>query len=467
MGFQRNRRDFLKTTAVTGVGFFVAAGVSPKPARSANEKIAFASIGVGGKGGSDSSDAGKAGEMVAICDVDDRTLDGAAKRFPNAKKYNDFRKLLDEMGKSIDAVTVSTPDHTHAPAALMAMRMGKHCFCQKPMTKSIYEARLMAEAAKEKKVATQMGNQGTATESLRRAAAMVRAGAVGKVKEVHVWTNRPVWPQGIERPQPEPCPAEVHWDLFLGPAPKRPFALGYHPFKWRGWWDFGTGALGDMACHTVNMPYMGLDLKDPTSIVATTSGHNRDSYPAWSVITFEYPAIDWRPALKLFWYDGGKRPGDEFFGGLDKLQKALAAKEESQKKDAKGKKKSKKAATGVARSGCLIIGDKGSMYAPGDYAEQGLFMLGGAKEVEVNPPKSPGHFQEWVDAIKGGPQAMSNFPGYSGGLTETILLGNLAVWAADKGEGKKIEWDAKNLKPTNAPEVQHIVKPTYHNGYVM
>jgi predicted dehydrogenase len=471
MASKRSRREFLQTTAVTGVGFFVAAGFTPKPVRAANEKIAFASIGVSGKGGSDSHDAGSSGDMVAICDVDDKNLDNAAKKYPGAKKFNDFRKMLDEMGKSIDAVTVSTPDHIHAPASLMAMRMKKHCFCQKPLTHSIYEARLMAETAKEMKVATQMGNQGTAGDSLRRAAAMLRAGAVGTVKEVHVWTNRPIWPQGGERPKPEECPSSLHWDLWLGPAPKRPYAKGYHPFAWRGWWDFGTGALGDMACHTVNMPYMGLDLKNPTSVVAKSSGHNRDSYPAWSVITFEYPANEWRPALKFFWYDGGKRPADEYFASLEKMQKEHEAAHASQSKpekkdDKKGKKKDKKPTIGPERSGCLVVGEKGSMYAPGDYGGTPI-MLDGAKEVEVNPPKSPGHFAEWVRAIQGGEPAMSNFANYSGGLTETILLGNLAVWAADKGEGKKIEWDAKNLVATNAPEVMHIVKPEFQNGYAI
>jgi predicted dehydrogenase len=457
----------------------VAAGAEPQPVRAANEKIAFACIGIDGKGASDSNAAGGSGDVVAICDVDDAKLDAAAKRFPKAKKFNDFRKLLDEMGKSIDAVTVSTPDHCHAPAALMAMRMGKHCFCQKPLTHSIYEARLMATTARETKVATQMGNQGTAEPSLRRAAAMLRAGAVGTVTEVHVWTNRPIWPQGIERPPQEDCPSNLHWDLWLGPAPKRPYAKGYHPFKWRGWWDFGTGALGDMACHTVNMPYMGLELKNPTSVAAVTSGHNRDSYPAWSVIAFEYPATDWRPALKFFWYDGGKRPGNEYFEGLEEIQRAKVKEEEKQaqadggQEQGKGKKKKKRSAIGVDRSGCLVVGSKGKLYAPGDYAERGLIMLGGAQEVEVNPPKSPGHFIEWVEAIRGGQPAMSNFANYSGGLTETILLGNLAVWAADKitddkeqtAHGKLIQWDAKNLKTLNAPEVEHIVKPAFYNGY--
>ena len=306
MATRTTRRRFLKTTSAVGIGYFVTSGLRARGADSPNEKIRMASVGIGGKGSSDSNDAGRSGEMVAICDTDTGRLDGAAKRFEGAKKFTDFRVMLEEMGDKIDAVTVSTPDHTHAPAALMAMRMGKHCFCQKPMTHSIYEARLMGKVAKEKGVATQMGNQGTAADGLRKAAAMLRAGVLGKVSEVHVWTNRPIWPQGGDRPAPQPVPETLKWDLWLGPAPQRPYGPGYHPFAWRGWWDFGTGALGDMACHTMNMPYAGLDLRDPISVQAETSGHNGDSFPKWSIITYEFPATDTRGPIKMVWYDGGK-----------------------------------------------------------------------------------------------------------------------------------------------------------------
>jgi len=439
MSHRTNRRTFLQTTAATGIGFWVAGGAGAQDSKSPNERIAMASIGLGGKGSSDSGDAGSMGDMVAVCDTDENTLNGAGKRFAKAKRYTDFRKLLDEMGKSIDAVTVSTPDHTHAPAALMAMRMGKHCFCQKPMTHTIYEARLMAQVAREKKLATQMGNQGTADASLRKAAALIKAGTLGTVKEVHVWTNRPIWPQGGDRPQPAQCPAHLKWDLWLSVAPERPFANGYHPFSWRGWWDFGTGALGDMACHTVNMPYMALNLRDPVAVQAESSGHNKDSYPKWSIITFDFPELNGRPALKMFWYDGGKRPSKDLFAGKD-----------------------------VSGSGVLVIGKKDKLYGPGDYCEQGVQLLSGAKAPDnLKWANSPGHFQEWVRAIKGGEPAMSNFPDYSGGLTETILLGNLAVWVADKGKGEKVDWDAKNLKSTNIAGLEAIVKPTYRAGYTL
>ena len=466
MANSNNRREFLKTSAAIGAGYFVAAGLTPKPARAANEKLAFACIGVGGKGGGDTAAAAQNGDIVAICDADENTLEAAGKRYEKAKKYYDFRKLLDEMGKSIDGVTVSTPDHTHAPAAIMAMKMGKHCFCQKPLTQSIYAARRMAEVAREMKVATQMGNQGTAEPSLRKAAALLRAGCVGTVKEVHVWTNRPIWPQGVDRPESEPCPPHVHWEEWIGPAPMRPYAKGYHPFKWRGWWDFGTGALGDMACHTVNMPYMALELKNPTAVVAECSGHNKDSYPAWSVINFDFPANGWRPAIKFVWYDGGKRPADELFTGSYEKGSIYKAKKAKKKKGAPADEPEQvEEEVMPATSGCLVVGEKGRFYAPGDYCERGWLLFGGASEPAVTPPESPGHFNEWIEAIKGGAPAMSNFATDSGGLTETILLGNLAVWAADKGQGKKIEWDAVNLKPTNAPEVEHIVKPPYRAGY--
>ena len=477
-----NRRQFLKATAATGIGFWVAAGAAPVQSQSPSEKIRFASIGIDGKGGSDSNDAGRSGEMVAICDVDEDRLNKAGKRpgFEKAKKYTDFRKMLEEMEREIDAVTVSTPDHCHAAAAVMAMKMGKAAFVQKPLTHTIYEARIMGEVARDKKVATQMGNQYTAYPPVRQAAAMLRAGVVGTVKEVHVWTNRPIWPQGLARPKPDPVPGNLKWDLWLGPAPERPYSgpkhkegkfkdsYIYHPFAWRGWRDFGTGALGDMACHTVNMPYMGLDLKNPTSVQATTSGHNKDSYPAWSIIKFEFPANATRPALLFFWYDGGKKPPMDLFAP-ELLQAAVGQGRRGKGKGSKkgGAEPARGGAESVRGSGCLIVGDKGKLYAPGDYAENGIRLSKGLEQPKVEAPKSPGHFQEWVQAIKGGPPAMSNFTTYAGPLVETILLGNLAVWAAPEADqpGKKIQWDAVALKATNAPEVAGIIKTEYRKGY--
>ncbi|MCH8044955.1 MAG: Gfo/Idh/MocA family oxidoreductase [Planctomycetes bacterium] len=422
------RRDFVKGTAAVGVGVWT--GLAARESKAANEQIAFGCIGIGGKGGSDSASANKAGDVVAICDVDDDRLDGAAKRYGKAQKFNDYRKLLDKVGKSLDAVTVSTPDHTHAPAAIRAMKLGLHCFCQKPLTHSVYEARQMAEIARDKKLATQMGNQGTANSKLREASAIIKSGALGTIKEVHVWTNRPVWGQGGPRPKPADPPKNLHWDLWLGAAPYRPFGVKvYHPFEWRGWWDFGTGALGDMACHTFNMPYMACDLYDPTSIEAESSGHNKDSYPKWSVIKFAFPANKIRPAIPVTWYDGGKLPDKSVLDGA-----------------------------AVPKAGAVVIGSKGKLYGHGDYC--GSFSMLGVDQPKVDFERSPGHFVEFARAIKGGPKARSSFDGYAGGLTETILLGNLAVWA-----GKKIEWDAKNLKATNAPEVEIIIRKKYRKGF--
>jgi predicted dehydrogenase len=435
-----NRRKFLQTTVAGGVGFWVAGGLSAQESKSANERIRFACIGIGGKGSSDSQNASNNGDVVAICDIDEGRLDNAAmQRFPKAQKFVDFRKMLDEMAGSIDAVTVSTPDHIHAVAAAMAMRNGKHVYCQKPMTHSIYEARTLAQIARDKKVVTQMGNQGTSEIGVRKAAEVLRAGTLGKVSEFHVWTNRPIWPQGDARPAPETPPDKLHWELFLGPAPFRPYSKGYHPFAWRGWWDFGTGALGDMACHTMNMPFMGLDLREPTSVEAETSGHNKDSYPARSKIRYEFAATASRPALTMFWYDGGNLPPKEVMG--------------------------EKSAGG---SGCLVVGEKGKLYSPNDYGAK-YELIGDIAEptVEFRQPAGAGgidavHFKEFANAIRGGEPTMSNFPDYAGPLTETVLLGNLAVWA-----GKKIEWDAKNLKATNAPEVEPIIKREYRAGYTL
>jgi predicted dehydrogenase len=424
-----HRRDFLKTTALAGAGFWIGAAAADDK-KSPNEQIRFACIGVDGKGRSDTADAARHGVVVALCDVDDKKLGMAAQKYPGAKTFNDFRKMFDAIGNSIDAVTVSTPDHVHAVASAMAMRLGKHCFTQKPLTHTLFEARRLGEIARETKVATQMGNQGTASSGLRKAAALVRAGVIGTVKEVHVWTNRPIWPQGGPRPKEAPVPSQLHWDLWLGPMAERPYGSGYHPFAWRGWWAFGTGALGDMACHTMNLPFRALDLRDPIAVEAQSSGHNKESYPTWSIIRYWFPDRGQRPALTMTWYDGGKRPPDAL---LDDQQ--------------------------PDKSGSLMIGDKGKLYAPGDNGG-GYRFLGAGAEPTVSFATSPGHFAEFVRAIKGGELPLSNFADYACPLTETVLLGNLAVWA-----GKKVEWDANSLKATNAPEVEALVKMPYRSGY--
>ena len=452
MTLRANRRNFLKSTAVAGAGVILMSDLLAN--ESPNEVIRFASIGIGGKGASDSSDANRFGKVVAYCDTNRNQLKGGEKRFEGAKAYEDYRKLFDEMGNSIDAVTVSTTDHMQAIIAATAMKMGKHCFTQKPLTRTIYEARRLGEIAREMKVCTQMGNQGSAGNGLRQSAAMIRAGLLGKVSEVVVWSNRPVWPQGGERNPEQPVPDYLNWDLWLGTAPKRPYAAGYDPFSWRGWWDFGSGALGDMACHTVNVAFAALDIRNPLWVQATTSGHNFDSLPKWSEIKFEFPANDWRPGFKFTWMDGGKRPDPALLEGKQ-----------------------------PSGSGLLMIGEKGKFLSVNDYG-QDRELFGACKNDEAallekvkgdvpNADQYGGHFGEFAAAIKANDPSIcwSNFPNYASPLTETILLGNLAVWGANEAEtlGPKVEWDAKNLKITNKPDcidkLYSLVKPTYQNGY--
>lgn len=466
-----NRRRFLKSTAVigastVGAGYFATSGSTARASVSANEEVRFACIGINGKGDSDSDDANRSGKVVAICDVDSAYLAEKSPKFPGARAFQDYRKLFDEMGDSFDAVTISTPDHMHALIAARAMRMGKHCFCQKPLTHSIEEARILGNLAREKNVVTQMGNQGTANSNLRMCAALIRNGIVGTVREVHVWTNRPVWPQsnGLklkEAPEANEVEAwnkragEINWDLWIGGAAKRPYSPEIHPFKWRGLWAFGTGALGDMACHTFNMPFMALNLRDPVSVESENTPHDGVFYPERSKITFQFPELGGRGAVKVVWYDGKAMPDPELTSDLPRK------KDEDAGEDDPGS---------PYESGCLIVGDKGKFFAPEDYAEvvrdSGLIVNGEftnilkfRKDVEV--VRSPGHFEEFVNGIRGEGTPMSNFPDYAGPLTETILLGNLAVYS-----GEKINWDARNMVAANANEaVQKMIRHDYQNGY--
>ncbi|MGH7224934.1 MAG: Gfo/Idh/MocA family oxidoreductase [Gemmataceae bacterium] len=450
MSRRTNRRQFIQQTGLAGLGFWVAGGLTPAFSRSPNEKLNIAGIGVGGKGSGDIDQAGKLGNVVAICDIDDNTLNGKAKRFPKAKKYNDFRKMFDEMGKSIDAVTVSTPDHTHAAASMMAIKMGKHVYCQKPLTHTVREARELRLAARKYKVCTQMGNQGSAENGLREAVEVIQAGAIGPVTEVHVWTNRPIWPQApklTKRPDPKEVPPNVHWDLWLGPAPQRPYASGYHPFAWRGFWDFGTGALGDMACHTANMAFRALKLGYPTSISAENGKINPETYPAWATITFQFPARKDMPACKLVWHEG-KRDG----------QKNLPPKELLHGEKPPG-------------SGSLLVGQKGVLYSPDDYGARYLLLpkkdfegfKKPAKRLPRNGRGDGGMKEEWVRAImENKPEiAYSNFD-FAGLLTETILLGNVAMRA-----GKKLEWDGENMKFPNYPNAEKLLHFEYRKGWTL
>lgn len=456
MSKRTNRRTFLKASAATGIGFWVAGGVKGQESTSPNEQLQFASFGVDGKGSSDSRNASRHGKIYAVCDADRTRLDLGAERYKSDYKYTDFRELLDQLGDRIDAVHVSTPDHNHAVIAAKAMKMGKHCYCQKPLTHSIWEARQLGEIAKEKGVSTQMGNQYTAFNPMREAAYRIRAGNLGNVSEVYVWTNRPIWPQGGERPPSKPVPENLDWESWIGPAPWREYADGYHPFAWRGWWDFGTGSLGDMACHTCNLPFMALNMRDPTEVQAETSGHNRDSYPELSRIQYAFPELDGRAAFTMHWYDKEQTPAQELFEGIELRGRGRNA----------GR---------PANSGCLIIGDKGKMYAAGDYAERGIQIVGVDPIEDVEYPRSEGrgneetrHVAEWVNGMHHPDQRpTSNFTDYGGPLTETILLGNLAVWKANKeGQRVTVKWDAKNLVADD-PELQKIVHPEFRDGYAI
>ena len=443
-----DRREFFKHTAAAGAGTFLVGGIlrSPAPAHSPPMK----------KCGSRAS-ASVARETVTpmmpantVRSSDCATstanvLDKMGKKYPNAKKFFDYRQMLEKLGDKIDAVTVSTPDHTHAPASVMAMRMGKHCFCQKPLTWSVEEARLMRTLAAEKKLCTQMGNQGTAENGFREGVELIRSDVLGPVKDIFVWTDRPIWPQGMSRPKGSPgVPNKYRWYEFLGAAADRPYHPDYQPFKWRGWLDFGTGALGDMACHTVNIAAMSLDLFDPESIeVVDTSGIvDHESYPVWSIIRTRFGQRNGRGPLNLTWFDGGEKLPDE---------------KRSYKEHLQGEK--------APESGLLIVGEKGTFFSQNDYgAEHTLLPKDNFKEV-VKPtgtlPRSPGHFKEWVDAIKSGDptKAMSNFD-YAGRLTETVLLGVVALKT-----GTTIEWDPVALKAKNVPSADQHIRRDYRKGF--
>ena len=347
------------------------AAVPPVLARpSPNEKVRFACIGVGGKGDSDTNDAGAHGEIVALCDIDSNVLDKMGKKYPKAKKYFDYRKMLEEMGDKIDAVTVSTPDHTHAPASVMAMRMGKHCFCQKPLTWSIEEARLMRTLAAEKKLCTQMGNQGTAENGFRAGVELIRSAVFsGRSRRSSsgpiARSGRRAWAGPRTR---HGIPNHVRWYEFLGPAHDRPYHADYQPFNWRGWLDFGTGALGDMACHTINIACMALELFDPESVeVVDTSGIvDHESYPVWSIIRTRFGPRNGRGPLTMTWFDGGEKFPEE---------------KKAYKEHLHGEK--------VPESGLLLVGEKGSFFSEerlrrrAHPASQG--QVQGSREAQADP----------------------------------------------------------------------------------
>jgi predicted dehydrogenase len=461
------RRRFLGGTAFSAATFMILPGsvLGLRGGTSSNGKLNLAGIGIGGQGGNDIG--AMAGEnIVALCDVDQNYAAPIFKKYPDARKFTDFRRMLDEM-KEIDGVVVGTPDHLHAFATMEAVRRGKHVYCEKPLTHSVWEARQVSEAARVAKVATQMGNQGQASEPTRHLCELVWSGIIGPVREAHIWTDRPsqglfneYWPQGIARPKEEPpVPALLDWDLWLGPAPQRPYNPAYLPFKWRGWWDFGTGALGDIGCHAMDPVFRALKLGAPISVQAASTRVNTETYPLGSMVTYEFPARTETPqannrhaqgrsgkmaggvampACKLFWYDGGLRPPRP--AGLP--QRAL-----------------------MGDNGRLLIGDNGFILG------NSVFPEARAKEVEhlaKEIPRSKGHYEEWLAACKGGEPAGSNFD-WAGPLTEAVLLGNVALRSQLREDLTlmKLLWDGPSLKFSNSEAANKFLRREYRTGWTL
>jgi len=441
-----SRRDFMGAAAAVAAFTIVPRHVLGGPRQiPPSEKVNIAGIGVGGRGGGD-IEAVSSQNIVALCDVDWRQAAGTFRRHPNARKYKDFREMLDKEDKNIDAVVVATPDHVHAPASIMAMKMDKHVYCEKPLTHSVYEARLMAETAREHKVATQMGNQGQASEETRLMCETIWDGAIGQVRDVYVWTDRPLnginkwyWPQGIDRPKGEdPVPDTLDWDLWIGPAPKRPYVERvYSPFVWRGWWDFGTGALGDIGCHSLDPVFRALKLGHPTSVEACCTLVNDETYPVASRITYEFPARGEMAPVRVHWYDGGMKPPRPL-----ELE----------------------AGRNWDTNGTLFVGDDGMML--------GNRLIPESRQREYGKPpqkleRSPGHHQEWIDACKGGKPAGSNFPDHAGLLAQVVLLGNVCLRPAIKEKMTQIKllWDGDAMKVTNLPEANQYLTKEYRQGW--
>lgn len=441
-----SRRHFIGAAAAVAAFTYVPKRVLGQAGESsANNKLNIAGIGVGGRGASD-IDGVSSENIVALCDVDLNRAGGTFRKHPNAKVYRDFREMLEKEAKNIDAVVIGAPDHIHGPAAIMAMKMGKHVYCEKPMAHSIYEARRMTEVAKEMGVVTQMGNQGHAGEGLRLYREFIDDGAIGTVREVHVWSDRAGtaerawWPQGVQRPEgTEPVPESLDWDLWLGPAQWRPYHSAYVPFKWRGWWDFGCGALGDMAVHNADPAFFALDLDAPTAVEAETSEVNDDTLPKWNIIRYEFPAKGNRPAVKMIWYDGGKLPPRP-----EELEEGRR----------------------IGDNGILFVGDKGKLLGGSHAGVPRLIPEARMKEYGRPPktlPRSPGHHKEWIDACKAGkPEDAKSGFWYAGPFTEALLVGNLAVRLQTR-----VEWDAKTMRSPNCPEADNYITKFYRAGYTI
>ena len=488
-----SRRDFLRGSLLTAgalaVGGCATTADLPKSrVRLPADKLNLGAIGAGGKGSGDIDEMLAAGmNIMALCDVDETILLRKAveirKTNPGVRLYRDFRVML-EREKNLDAVTVSTPDHMHAPAAALAMQLGKHVYCQKPLTHTIWEARQLRKLAKQYGVVTQMGNQGSGSSELRRGVEVLQAGVVGPIREVHVWTNRPIWPQGIGRPkQVDIVPDTLDWDLWLGVAPVRPFVKDvhapipagklaksrygdefenvgvYHPFKWRGWHDFGTGALGDMACHTCNLAFRALNLGYAVEVEAQTEGDQPETFPLHGKVTFQFPARphptkpgELLPPVKLMWYEGGWKPEPELIKDVTTLR------------------------GDTPLAGCYFVGDKGRFYSASDYGGENSMRLNeepklrgvahheACQSVPETLPRIKNHYKEWADACAAGtpeiPYSRFDIAAY---LTEIILIGCIA----QRLPGKKIAWDGPNMFSPNTPEAGPMVRLAYRKGWAV
>lgn len=436
------RRSFVKTAALASAAspLILARRGGAAPAM---ERLNIAFVGVGGICGRHTNDANAAGaHCPCYCDADTNRMGNATKFWPDAKAYTDYREMFDKHHKEIDAVMVGTPDHHHYPATMIAMQLGKHVFTQKPLTHTVWEARQLLKAVKKYRLATQMGNQGHAGEGNRVIVEYIRSGMLGEISEIHCWTNRPVWPQGIGRPKEEDViPEHINWDAWIGPAPMRPFKSGvYHAFNWRGWLDFGTGALGDMACHTMDAVFWSMQPGHPTAVepIAMTN-INGETYPNASVVKWEFPARGKRKAFNVYWYDGNLKPArPPELPGDEKLP----------------------------NTGNLYVGSDAKLLVSGDYGDQPRLLPDDKAASLGTPPKllerSPGHMQEWVMACKG--EKPFDYPGsnfqYAAPFTETILLGNVALLA-----NRRLEWNGDRMEITNVPEANRWINKEYREGW--
>ncbi|MEE2791557.1 MAG: Gfo/Idh/MocA family oxidoreductase [Acidobacteriota bacterium] len=435
-----SRRQFIGGASASVASVMVVPRhVLGKGVQAPSDTLNIAGVGVGGRGRADLEGC-RSQNIVALCDVDSGHAAATFRQYPNAAVYSDYRRMLDQES-DVDAVIIATPDHTHAVIATEAMKREKHVYCEKPLTRTVAEARALATMAREAGVVTQMGNQGHAGEGTRQIREWIDAGVIGTVREVHYWTNRPIWPQAIDRPtDAHHPPPGLDWDLFLGPAPYRPYHPAYHPFRWRGWWDYGTGALGDIACHSMDAAFWALQLGQPDRIEAETTRLFSETAPAVSRIVYHFPARDTRPPVRFVWRDGNlamPRPpqladGEQLPGGS---------------------------------SGQLFVGDDGvigaDMYARGPR----VFPTALHQDVIASPPsqmypRSPGVYQEWIDACKGSGKTGAGFSEHAGPLTEVVLLGNLAVRT-----GHAIEWDASRMRVVNVPEANAFLDEEYREGW--